>query len=235
MRALTEIDVLELWERGRNRNQAERALLSLEVTMPALDPERCVDIGVGQRDIAVMDLQRATFGSSLDGIVTCPGCGEQLEFTIDTDAIRSATPSPSRQEFIAGNGLRFRLPSSHDLTAVQDAPDIDTAAWRLLRRCCLDGIDDAALSESLFSEVDAGLSALDAFAQFEIGFSCAACGNAWSDWFDICDWLWQEVESRARQLLDDIHFLAVAYGWSEEQILKLNPVRRAAYLERCAT
>lgn len=235
MRLLTETDFVELWEHGQSRNQADRALLFLRTARPVLDPEHCANLGVGQRDAAILELQRGTFGPSLGGTVTCPSCGEQLEFSIDADEIKAAPRSASADQFVASNGLHFRLPSTNDLNAVRDSPDVDTATWRLLQRCCLDPVNEGMLSDSLISEVDAGLSALDPFSQFEVGFSCVACGSEWTDWFDVCDWFWQAIEARAGRLLDDVHCLAVAYGWSEEQILKLSPVRRLAYIERCAT
>ena len=38
--------------------------------------------------------------------------------------------------------------------------------------------------------------------------------------------------SRAVQLLDEVHQLATAYGWTEAEILALSDTRRAAYLDR---
>jgi len=33
-------------------------------------------------------------------------------------------------------------------------------------------------------------------------------------------------------LLDDIHLLASAYGWTEDEVLRLSPMRREAYVRR---
>ena len=44
--------------------------------------------------------------------------------------------------------------------------------------------------------------------------------------------LWDEVDVRARRLLDEVHALAGAYGWSEQRILALSEARRRAYLDR---
>ncbi len=50
--------------------------------------------------------------------------------------------------------------------------------------------------------------------------------------FDIASYLWNGIEQRARRLLDDIHALAQAYGWSETDILALDETRRATYVAR---
>jgi hypothetical protein len=43
--------------------------------------------------------------------------------------------------------------------------------------------------------------------------------------------LWVEVEAGAIALVQDVHLLAAAYGWSEAEVLGLGPARRRAYLE----
>jgi hypothetical protein len=48
---------------------------------------------------------------------------------------------------------------------------------------------------------------------------------------DLPAFLWTEIEAQVRRLLLDIHTLAVAYGWSEREILSLSDARRRLYLE----
>jgi hypothetical protein len=43
--------------------------------------------------------------------------------------------------------------------------------------------------------------------------------------------LWQKVQLAAERLLLDIDTLARAYGWTESDVLRLSPVRRAAYVQ----
>ncbi len=50
--------------------------------------------------------------------------------------------------------------------------------------------------------------------------------------FDVGGFLWEEIDVRARRLLDEVHALARSYCWSERQILELSETRRRAYLER---
>jgi hypothetical protein len=47
---------------------------------------------------------------------------------------------------------------------------------------------------------------------------------------DIGRFLWMEVRHAALALLRDVHELASAYGWREDEILTMNSARRAMYL-----
>ena len=60
---------------------------------------------------------------------------------------------------------------------------------------------------------------------------CPDCGHRWPAPVDVAEALWMEVQRAAERLLAEIDALARAYGWSEEEIVSLSPVRRAAYLQ----
>jgi hypothetical protein len=49
--------------------------------------------------------------------------------------------------------------------------------------------------------------------------------------FDIASFLWRETHGWAQGTLRDVHGLAAAYGWREEDVLRLSPTRRQIYLE----
>jgi hypothetical protein len=59
---------------------------------------------------------------------------------------------------------------------------------------------------------------------------CEACGQDSSAQLDIGALLWDEIGAHAHALLEEVHALACAYGWSEAETLALSPVRRATYL-----
>jgi hypothetical protein len=42
---------------------------------------------------------------------------------------------------------------------------------------------------------------------------------------------WQELDDWADRVLRDVHELASAYGWPENEILALSPRRRQCYLD----
>lgn len=76
--------------------------------------------------------------------------------------------------------------------------------------------------------------AADPAADVTLNINCPECGTATRAELDIASYLWTELDSWARDLLLDVHLLAIAYGWSEPEILALSPLRRRYYLELCA-
>jgi hypothetical protein len=71
----------------------------------------------------------------------------------------------------------------------------------------------------------------DPQSAIDLSLTCPACGHAWQATFDIADFLWREVTARARRLVSDVHTLALAYGWREDDILAMGDGRRRMYLD----
>jgi hypothetical protein len=46
----------------------------------------------------------------------------------------------------------------------------------------------------------------------------------------VVNFLWSEIDGFCRRSLHQVHRLALAYGWTEAQILSLSPTRRGYYL-----
>lgn len=231
MQALTNAAMLALWERGRHRGPAERALILLGAAFPATAEDDCAQITVGERDAAVLALRRATFGSRLASTVDCPRCGEPLEFELD--AARLPAPTAAPREIMLADGLRLRLPNSRDLIAAGRCATTEEAAQMLLRLCCLDAARAPQGPAAILAEAEREMAAVQDAADIELSLTCAACSHVWRAHFDICGYFWEEIEQRAAGLLDDVHRLARLYGWDEQRILAMSDVRRAAYLERC--
>jgi hypothetical protein len=47
----------------------------------------------------------------------------------------------------------------------------------------------------------------------------------------VVAYFWSEINAWAYRLLGEVHSLASAYGWREEDILAMSPWRRHVYLE----
>lgn len=229
MRGLNDAMVMDVWEQGRARHPIDRALLLFAAAEPGLPRETLADLPVGRRDAAILDLRNASFGARIDGYGECPECGERFEFALDGRALREAAPPALHAEFHDAAGRRLRLPTSRDLASLAAVHgDADEAAQALARSCVLDGAQIEA------SEIDALIAAQDPAADLRLDLRCASCGHDWSLGFDPAGYCWEEIEARAVRLLDEVHGLARAYGWSEGEVLSLSPARRRAYLERCA-
>jgi hypothetical protein len=232
MHALSNAALLDLWESGRHGSPIDRALLLLAAAAPEPDRSALGDVSIPRRDAAVLALRRDALGPRLQGVVNCPDCSERLEFDFDADAVLASAMSAEPQSIRVGE-LRFRLPNSADLIATAAIVDPQRATRQLLQKCCLNAAGGQEWSNDLLAEAEAGLAAHAGAANTCFNFACEACGSAWDAPFDICAFVWEELERRAEVLLDDVHRLAVAYGWDEQRILALGDARRGAYLARC--
>ncbi|MBT0959892.1 hypothetical protein [Denitromonas iodatirespirans] len=235
MAAIRPERLLSVWEQGARRHPIDRALLLYALAAPELPVDQLADAPLGLRNAALMALRQASFGRQLAAWVDCPACGERLEFTLDAadlPPLPSAAPAP-----VEVAGIRFQPPTSRHLAQVVAAGDPETAARQLLRASAVAAADlptDAAVLGALLDAVEAALDAADPWADLALDLQCPACGEASEASLDIAGLLWDDIDAHARALLDDIHTLARAYGWTEPEILALSDARRAAYLERVA-
>jgi hypothetical protein len=226
MRALTNPDILDLWERGSSLHPLDRALLALAVAEPGEPYGALADWPLGRRNVALARLRRECFGSALTGWVACPRCGERLEFSFDAGMLLEEGSDAAAQ--LSVDGRSFRPLTSRDLASVAAEIDERAAAHKLLRRCCA---EESNFTDEELEVLGERLAETDPTAETLLDFACAACGHRWREPLDIAAWLWAEIEARARRLLYDVHTLAAAYGWTEREILSLSEPRRAHYLE----
>jgi hypothetical protein len=238
MHVLTAAELLEVWETGQDRDPARRALVVLAAATgaPAAD---LLAVSIPRRDTLLFDVRRLTFGDELRAIVSCPACGESLEFSTTVTAFAPAESPPAESVTIETGTLRasIRPPTTVDLLAIRDARSIETARDELLSRCIesleRDGtpVPLASLGADEIAALAAVASDDGALSDLVLDLSCAACGAAWQSTFDVAAFLWEEVRAFASRLLPEVHRIARAYGWSERDILALSPSRRARYLE----
>jgi len=217
--------LLDLWERavGLDRWRREDALLAGAHPAPR---------ALGRRNAALLELRTACFGRAWPLRSLCPACSAGCEFEADSLTL-SAQLAESGGEAAArldwkGKPVALRAPTIDDLIAAADAPD---AASAILARCISGAVDPAGLSEAEIEELGGLLERLDAGAAVGFDLDCPACGYRWSAMVDVGDALWTELRSAAERLLLEIHALARAYGWTENEVMRLSPARRAAYLQ----
>lgn len=235
MDALAPDGLLDVWELGNARHPIDRALLLYSLAAPDIPPDKLADQPLSGRNAALMALRTRRFGSPVPGWTDCPSCGERMEFAIKADQLPPFTAADDAPIDVAG--LRFARLSSRHLAQLPDTGDDEETARLMLLACAENPeqlpTDDAALT-ALLDEADATFDQLDPWMNLSLQVSCPDCGNPFDTVFDIAEILWDEIDSVAQHLLDDVHQLASAYGWREEDILTLSERRRAAYLARLA-
>jgi hypothetical protein len=226
MQAISRSDVLTIWERASRLHPVEQALVILDAVNPDSRSERALDWPLGRRNSALAEFRCALFGPVMQGWISCPQCGEKLDFELDARTLIDK----ASQEQVSANGQTFRLPTSRDLAAIAGERDTAAAALHLLERCSLDADTTKTWSEAEVEEIGEQLAAADSMAETRLTFSCANCGFDWQETLDLVQFLWTEIDATARRYLRDVDSLARAYGWSEKEIVGLSDARRSFYL-----
>lgn len=239
MRGLTTAELLDIWERGLCQEPAARALSLLAAAYPEMSPRHLAALSIGQRDARLVALREALFGSDVEALVPCPQCGERLELnfsTADLLATPELEPETEVTLSVAGYHLRLRTPNSQDLLEAGNQSDLAQSRRQILRRCLLSvnrgdaPAELANLSAEIGEAVAQKLAEIDPLANIQMNISCSVCKHAWQAVFDIVSFFWTELEAWAGRMLQEVHALASAYGWSEQEILALSPMRRQVYL-----
>ncbi|MFE2725536.1 hypothetical protein [Kitasatospora sp. NPDC059327] len=230
---LTEAGLLAVWEAGRGTDSARRALVL--AAAGGADPSVVADLPVGACRGLVLALRERCFGPLLPCAVTCPCCHQELELELTAEDVRAGAPDGDRRLRVEGFEIEFRLITGRDLLTVgAGTPDARRALLgRVLTSAVARGRQVAPedLPDAVLDALSGALSAQDPQADVRLDLDCVVCGHAWVSPFDITAHLWAELDSYARRLVHDVHVLASAYGWSEDEVLAIGPARRQSYLE----
>ncbi len=240
MHPLSAHEILLVWELGQRQHPVGRALTILAAACPDMMRDELACLSIGQRDECLLTLREQTFGAMLNGFAECTQCRERIEFAMNVADIRVASHSDEsvHELTVEGFDLRFRLPNSLDLATIINCKGPAEARSLLVQRCLLQAnrsggamISSKELSEDVIAKFVARIAECDPQAEVLLNLKCHACGYSWQIIFDIVSFFWAEICAQANRLLYEVHTLAIAYGWREEDILSLSTARRQFYLE----
>ena len=230
MITLNNAEFLALWEAGYRLHPLDRGLLAIRASLPDEGTTYAVaDWPLGMRNRALAQFHMLYFGPRLEGWTTCAECGEKLEFEMDCRALADSPVAERPQVTVAGQN--FRLPTSRDLVHIATESDTEQAVLGLLRKCSVETDSQAQWSNETIEAIANEMAVTDPLAEISLGFECPMCHHASEESLDLPTFLWNEIESRARRLLAEVHVLATTYGWTEAAILGMSDVRRATYLQ----
>jgi hypothetical protein len=227
--ALTEVELLAMWEAGLGQAPTARAL-TLAAAAPDWERVELANLSLGQRDALLLSLRERCFGERLGCEVSCPSCDERLELDLTTADVRvqQGIPQSPQRAQVAGVEVVFRPVTSSDLLAL-DLTASD-ARRRLVGSCVIEP-SEGSLDDDVIEAVAARLGEADPQADIVLSLACSTCQHEWCAPFDVGGYLWMEVDAYARRLLYEVRTLALAYGWNEADVLAVSPVRRRFYLE----
>jgi hypothetical protein len=237
MRVLSSADFFSLWERGRHLHPLDRGLLAIYTAFPETRGESVADWPLGRRNRALVQLRCSCFGPALRCWTACPQCGEKIDLSLAAENVASRQDEePPVEQTVTVNGEVFRLPTSRALAHVAqemaDEGHVETAAFALLRSCRVaQEPSEKTWSEEELENIGDRMAEADPLAEILLSFQCPACTATCHEALDLPTFLWAEIDSLVRRLLQEVHTLASAYGWSEREILSLSDARRRLYLE----
>lgn len=230
--------LLTLWERVLRQPASTRDDALLQAWFENAEPVRCL----GERNARLMALHARFFEPDIELLSHCPACNTVAQFSANCDALAAqmrpnldAAP-PYRLE-VQRHVIEFRLPDSADIAMVFSEKGDRDLTQLLLDRCVLactcEGIDVSVgqLPEAVLGALSQQMETLDPGASVSFTLDCPKCAMHWRAPLDVGEVLWQKVRTAAEGVLLDIDALARAYGWTEREVLRLNPLRRAAYLQ----
>jgi hypothetical protein len=239
MKSLNAADMLNVWEQGLNRPLLQRSLIVLAAAFPEMSSDTIAELSIGTRDMFLLLVRERLFGARLVNNAVCPQCSEWIEWEQDiSDIIVEGSDRSTVQQFSLERDeylLSFRLPNSNDMAEIESCSTAD-ALQQLLRRCILSAehagtaCNTDQLPEPVIQALNQRIEELDPQAEVRINLTCPNCSHNWDVFFDIASFLWTEINEWAHRMLQTVHKLAQAYGWTEQEILNLSPVRRQLYL-----
>jgi hypothetical protein len=196
-------------------------------------------LSLGRLDARLLGLPASLGGRLLDAAAPCPACGELAEFSVDPAELAAVEDPAAVHSPVEADGfiVEWRPLDSADLAAAAEAGDAASAERALLSRCVLaatgpDGqVAACDLPEGVIDALERALLVADPLSEVLAGVVCPACGTEFVVDVDVAGFVWAELRARAGSLLREVHVLARAYGWTEDEVLALGDRRRAAYLE----
>ena len=233
--------LLTLWEGALGQSAGARGDALLRASPEGGQPARTL----GERNAGLLDLHARLFGGEIELLSRCPACATVAQFSGNCDALAAhmqpklENTEPHRLE-AQGHVFEFRLPDSTDIaiaSADEGYEGGEDFARRLLDRCLLactrkgTDVPVSQLPEPVLDALSQHMETLDPGASVSFALDCPQCATHWQAPLDVGEMLWQKVRAAAERVLLDIDMLARSYGWTEREVLRLSPLRRAAYLQ----
>lgn len=219
-----------------------------------VDKDQVRDLSMGDREALLLHIRRLTFGDRMPCVLRCAACDAPMDLDLNVSNLLVPTEDAAQQhyeEMFSCDGARFRVsfhvPTGADVEeAIQSGSGrVDNAGLELLARCIesveredgteeFTAIQDHEWPSQLVEQLSRRLAEVDAQAEIQLQLTCPACKCEFSSFFDVTGYMVRELEARERQLYQDVHQLALAYHWSENEILHMSSRKRKLYLELLA-
>jgi len=193
-------------------------------------PELAWSWSIASRLQGLLAVVMATDDRDLDIQVNCQRCQEALGLDLPLRRFVLEPPGDQRLSCEAdGARLWLRLPTGRDQQhwLGRDGVTTEQMAVQLLAE---PGQAEIRLTPAQLAAMEAALEDADPFTALELETQCPCCQAGVQHPLDLEACLLQRLQGVLTGLLRDIHRLAMAYHWSEAEILALPAQRRDFYL-----
>jgi hypothetical protein len=229
--------------------QTDRPQLVGAVLRCCLEPaaDRLDAWTLDRRVRSLLMVVRETQGDRLNWMVDCanPDCGREMEVELSVLQLLS-TPEPAERfcwSADPGCVLELRLPTGRDQVGWRDAAAIeaeveDEGVALRLATSLVSSVNgqapspDWTLPDGWLPALDAAFRERDALASLELQVSCPWCGIANVLEPDLEALALSRLAGEQKRVFEEIHQLASAYHWTEDEVLAVPRGRRSFYLAR---
>ncbi|HEX2854251.1 MAG TPA: hypothetical protein VHO24_13530 [Opitutaceae bacterium] len=224
---------------GIATDDALRLLDALIITTPGEPaPPRADDLVASDRDRLLVAVYQRAFGDRIENTITCARCANPFDINFSlgglAGSLENNAAGSTRARSLGGNrfetpeGLRFRLPTGHDERAIAALPAAE-AETGLLRCCAVE--DSAPIAAADANALQELLAEVAPLVDLELDARCPDCRHVHALQFDIQSYLLGALLGERPRLAQEIHRIAIAYGWAMQEILSLGRHERRHFIE----
>lgn len=172
-------------------------------------------------------------GEAVAVVARCPGCDEELEVELTREELLDAEHRATTTVTFEGRRgpVVLRRPTGADQLRWLETsyPDELAANRAIVASLVVERASDEDLGD-LLQRIDEELASCDPLVGGEIEIRCFSCDATSKHPVDVVSRVLARCVTLQRRLVEAVHQLASAYGWTEDQVLALSPRRRAEYL-----
>lgn len=226
-------ETLALWEALASTTSVARGASVLVALGAAAGLADAVRMPLATAARAALGELRERAGPQVQTVLTCPDCGAVLDVPLRLDDLLDATgdlPEGAAAGLVTVDGVVVRGPTTEDLLVALASEDPSAA----LRGRCVTwpaGVGATTADPAVQERVSAAAEELAGASALAVRLDCPDCGGDVAAEVDAVALLADRVADEVRDLLADVAELAMAFGWSEADVLQLSDARRHAYLD----
>lgn len=221
-----------------------RALFFLERIVTFSD-EKKIDtiqalrhLSIGDRVAILFNARKIILGNIIACTATCLNCSSKMSFDLNISDLLQIHRSDKNQEFYElnteGYKIKFRPLCAIDQDySIKKFSSVEMIGNKLVKSCVVNSIPLLPKILPKKIEIDIGMKMddIDPLSDLSLRVSCPECSKIFEVFFPSEEFILREFAAHSKNLEHEIHWIALHYGWSESEILKLSLQKRKRYVE----